>query len=302
MDTAQEVLAIADFAFDQGDVVFAGQVVDVAVDLEFAELRRHLGDGFADDVFVVAAAVVLEVVDGDEFQAVFIGDFPEVRRAHHRAVIGHDFTAQADLFEPCQAHEVDRGFCVAIAGQDASAFGDEREVVARTAEIFGTSRFFDTFAGRQGAFDSGNARRRVDVVDGNGEGCFMVVCIFTDHLGQAEFMGIFDAHRHADQALAVAGHKVHVFRRAVLGGADEVAFVFPVFVIDDDDDFSLTEILDGFFYCIQYFFVFHGLFYFLFLCAKRANIPEIFSLIFLNFTTYQSTSSSPESFVALYVR
>ena len=26
----------------------------------------------------------------------------------------------------------------------------------------------------------------------------------------------------------------------------------PVFVIDDDDDFSLTEILDGFFYCIQF--------------------------------------------------
>ena len=96
--------------------------------------------------------------------------------------------------------------------------------------------------------------------------------------------------------------RIDFYKVDLLGCYDEVAFVFPVFVIDDDDDFSLTEILDGFFYCIQYFFVFHGLFYFLFLCAKRANIPEIFSLIFLNFTTYQSTSSSPESFVALYVR
>ena len=100
----------------------------------------------------------------------------------------------------------------------------------------------------------------------------------------------------------VVKDEIDDFGRHLLGCYDEVAFVFPVFVIDDDDDFSLTEILDGFFYCIQYFFVFHGLFYFLFLCAKRANIPEIFSLIFLNFTTYQSTSSSPESFVALYVR
>lgn len=236
MDAAQEVLAVADFAFDQSDVMFARQVVDVAVDLEIAVFRRHLGDGFADDVFVVAAAVVLEIVDGDEFQAVFVGDFPEVRRAHHRAVVCHDFAAQADLFESGQAHEVDRGFRVAVAGQDAAAFGDEGEVVARTAEVFGTGRFFSAFAGRQGAFDSRDARRRVDVVDGNGEGRFVVICIFADHLGQAELMGIFDAHGHADQALAVAGHEVHVFCRAVLGGADEVAFVFAVRVIGDDDD------------------------------------------------------------------
>ena len=64
----------------------------------------------------------------------------------------------------------------------------------------------------------------------------MVICIFADHLGQTELMGIFDAHGHADQALAVAGHEVHVFCRAVLGGADEVAFVFAVRVIGDDDD------------------------------------------------------------------
>ena len=36
MDAAQEVLAVADFAFDQSDVMFARQVVDVAVDLEIA--------------------------------------------------------------------------------------------------------------------------------------------------------------------------------------------------------------------------------------------------------------------------
>ena len=98
--------------------------------------------------------------------------------------------------------------------------------MARTAEVFGTGRFFSAFAGRQGAFDSRDARRRVDVVDGNSEGRFVVICIFADHLGQAELMGIFDAHGHADQALAVAGHEVHVFCRAVLGGADEVALRF----------------------------------------------------------------------------
>ena len=67
MDAAQEVLAVADVTLDEGDVVFAREVVDVAVDFELAVLGRHLSDGFADDVFVVAAAVVLQIVDGDEF-------------------------------------------------------------------------------------------------------------------------------------------------------------------------------------------------------------------------------------------
>ena len=67
VDAAEQVFAVADVAFDEGDVVFARLVVDVAVNLEFAEFRRHFSDGFADDVLVVAAAVVLQVVNGDEF-------------------------------------------------------------------------------------------------------------------------------------------------------------------------------------------------------------------------------------------
>ena len=234
--------------------MFTSEVVDVAVDLEITVFGRHFGDGFADDVFVVAAAVVLEIVDGDEFQTVFVGNLPEIRCAHHRAIVSHDFAAQADLFESCQAHEVDRSFRVSVAGQDAAAFGDEGEVVARAAEVFGTGRFFSTFTGCQGAFDSGDTRCRIDVVDGNGEGRFVIICIFTDHLGQTELMGIFDAHRHADQALAVAGHEVHVFCRAVLGGADEVAFVFAVRIIGDDDDMAGLQFFQCFFNGVEFTF------------------------------------------------
>ena len=60
-------------------------------------------------------------------------------------------------------------------------------------------------------------------------------------------MGIFDAHRHADQAFAVAGHEVHVFCRAVLGGADEVPFIFTVRIVGDDDDMTGLQFFDSFF-------------------------------------------------------
>jgi len=64
-----------------------------------------------------------------------------------------------------------------VAGQDAASFSDEGEVVARAAEIFRTCRFFSAFAGCEGSFDGRDTRRRIDVVDGNGESRFMVAVV-----------------------------------------------------------------------------------------------------------------------------
>ena len=124
--------------------------------------------------------------------------------------------------------------------------------MAGTAEVFGTGRFFRAFAGRQRPFYGGNARRRIDVVDGDGEGRFVIVRIVAYHRRQAELTGVFDAHGHADEALAVRCHKVHVFCRAVLGGADKVAFIFSIRVVGDDDDMPGLQFFDCFFYGIEF--------------------------------------------------
>ena len=148
VNAAEEVLAVADIALDEGDVVFAGQVIRKAEYFEIAEFRRHIGFCFTDHVLVVAAAVVLQIVDGDEFHVVLFGQFPELGRTHHRAVVGHDFAAQAYLLESCQAQQVHCGFCMAIAHEDTAAAGDEREHVARTAEIVRDDVIADAHARR----------------------------------------------------------------------------------------------------------------------------------------------------------
>ena len=57
-----------------------------------------------------------------------------------------------------------------------------------------------------------------------------------DHRGQLEPLADLGQDRHAELPAAVGDHEVDDFRRDLLGGADEVAFVFAVLGIDDDDD------------------------------------------------------------------
>ena len=53
-----------------------------------------------------------------------------------------------------------------------------------------------------------------------------------DHLLQAQPGGDSVAHGRADEAFGVGGHEVDVLRGGELGGADHVALVLPVRVVD----------------------------------------------------------------------
>ncbi len=55
------------------------------------------------------------------------------------------------------------------------------------------------------------------------------------HGKEAKMVGAFLGQGEADQAAAVTGHEVDGFRGDELGGQGEVALVFAVLVVDDDD-------------------------------------------------------------------
>ena len=74
----------------------------------------------------------------------------------------------------------------------------------------------------------------------------MVVGVVLHHLGELQLADKGLRHGHTDQALAVGGHEVDVLRGGKLGGADEIAFVFTVGVICDQNDLSLSQILQCF--------------------------------------------------------
>ena len=75
-------------------MVLAVQAVHVAVGAEFTVLRRHLHDGHTVDELLVDFAVGLKILDGNELQVVLLSKLNQFGRAHHRAVVSHDFAAQ----------------------------------------------------------------------------------------------------------------------------------------------------------------------------------------------------------------
>ena len=68
-----------------------------------------------------------------------------------------------------------------------------------------------------------------------------------DHRMQAEPLADLGQDRHAELPAAVRDHEVDGFGGRLFGGADEVAFVFAVLGIDDDDDPAVADRLDGLF-------------------------------------------------------
>ena len=63
--------------------------------------------------------------------------------------------------------------------------------------------------------------------------------------GSCESVAEFRAERKADQPAAVLGHEVDDFGRDLFGCDGEVAFVFPIFVVDDHQHSAGAEVLDG---------------------------------------------------------
>ena len=84
------------------------------------------------------------------------------------------------------------------------------------------------------------------MIDAYGKGSFVVVSVFCYHGIKAEFVGIFLAHRHTDQALAVRSHHVEIFGSCKLSGTNHVAFVFPVFVVTYKNNSAPAQIFKCF--------------------------------------------------------
>jgi hypothetical protein len=78
----------------------------------------------------------------------------EIGDAGHGAVVAHDFADDACWGEACEAGEVDGGFGLAGADEDAAASGAEREDVAGPNEVSGGGARIDGDADGAGAVGS----------------------------------------------------------------------------------------------------------------------------------------------------
>ncbi len=98
--------------------------------------------------------------------------------------------------------------------------------------------------------EGGNARGHSLLgVNGDGEGGFEPGGILADHERQLELGQPLRGQREADQPAPVAAHEIDAFGRGFFGGDHQVAFIFAVLVVDDNDQAAgadlLERLLDG---------------------------------------------------------
>jgi hypothetical protein len=179
-----------------------------------------------------------EIGHGDHFQPVKFAELHEVRNARHRSVVAHDFADHGSRRQPGNAGQIHGSFGLAGANQDSPVSRAKREDVARACEIAGSGvgvyRPENGGCAVLGGDSSGNAEPRLDRhAESRAIGCGIAVIRY--HQRNIEIVQALPGHGKADQSTAVRCHEVDGFGRDFFGGDHEVALVFTVLIIDDDD-------------------------------------------------------------------
>src|SRR5579875_950285 len=193
-------------------------------------------------------AIANQIGDGEQFQIVTTTKFDELRNAGHGAVVVHDFANHSGGLEAGDAREVHGGFRLAGANQNAAAARPQRKNVAGAREVFGSGIGVNGGENRGGAIrgadSGGGAAARVNgFAKGRAEGG----CIARGHGRKGQGVAALFGEREANEAAAFLGHEVDRLGGDFFGGHGEVAFVFAVFVVHEDNHAALADFFEGFF-------------------------------------------------------
>lgn len=131
---------------------------------------------------------------------------------------------------------------MALASAGAAGDGAQRQDMPGAAQVGGRGLGVGEDAAGEGAVVGADARggERVLGVDGDGVGGAARVLGVGDHGREVEGVGSGARHGHADVARGVADHPAHLLGGDVLGGDDEVAFVFAAGVVEDEEELAIA--------------------------------------------------------------
>ncbi|MCY1527963.1 hypothetical protein D9M68_630490 [compost metagenome] len=219
--------------------VFVGHGLEGAPGRLHGPLADALDDGF------VFASVLDQVGDGADLQAVLAGEFDQVGQARHGAVGLQDLADHRGGRQPGHGGQVAAGLGVARAHQHAAGNGPDREDVARLDQVgrFGVARHrhldgAGAVRGRNAGFDAFGGLDRLSEVG------TVARAVAGRHQGQVQLAAAVFGQGQAHQAAAVRHHEVDGIGRDEFGGHDEVAFIFAVFLVNQDDDTAGTQLGD----------------------------------------------------------
>ena len=213
---------------------------------EVAKFGLNDAFGAAMDAVLMLQAVADEFGDGNHLQAVKQAELAELRHAGHGAILIHDFADDAGGVESGEAGEVDGGFGLAGADEHAAFAGAEGEDVAGAGEVVRAGFGIDGGEDGVGAVGGGDAGGDAFAgIDGLAEGGAEIRRVVGRHQGEAQGVAALRSEGEADESAAVGGHEIDDFGRDFFRGDGEVAFVFPVLIVDDDEHAAGADLLDG---------------------------------------------------------
>ena len=258
VDADKGGLAVGEVAAGKGKVVNAVDGGSIEMKLKVAAVGGQAdGFNFLDEALALAA-VFDEVFDGAKFELVSHGEGAKFGQAGHRAVVVHDFADDGDGAATSQASQVDGGFGMSGALKNAAVFGPQGENVPRLDKVFGNGdrvgQDADGLSAISGANSGGNALGGVDT---NLKVGAKRVPVFGDHFFNAELSEPLLRGRAADKAAPEFSHKVDGLRSDGLGRQDEVALVFAVGVVHNDDHFAGVNVAEDVWDGIKLFFFAH---------------------------------------------
>ena len=238
----------ADASLAQGEMRLRVHHRRVGNQIKLPVSRRQLQCHLALDETLALAPVLDDVLDGAHLEVVLAGEGAQVGQARHTAVGINNLANDRRFFQTGQPCQVDAALGMAGAHEHAAFAGTQPVHVAVAADQIGGRRALikhDFY--RAGPIEGGDTggdagpgvkfhSQRRDLGIGRGIG----------HRLEMELVADGRRHGQANHAAGVAHHEVDRLRRRLFRGHDQVAFVLPILVVDQDDHAPGPQFGNGF--------------------------------------------------------
>ena len=132
--------------------------------------------------------------------------------------------------------------------EHAALLGPQGKDVARAAQVPGSGVGVDCHLDGAGAIVGGNSRADAVLrtrIHAHREGRLVAVGVAIHHQGQIQGVEPLALHGQADQAPGLGGHEVDLLGGSELGCADQIPFVFPIFIVHHHNRIPVADRRQG---------------------------------------------------------
>ena len=236
VDTGQHGILAGNIAHRQRQMHLIVHFRLVEMQFEIAVIRRQIDRFHALDKLFRLSAVCNDISNGAKFQTEFLFEDHQVIHTRHIAVIFRDLADHPGRSQPRQTGKVNRRFRVTGPLKDTARTGSNGEDVPGDAEVTAAcsriEKRLDRVTAVKGA-DPGGSGECIDTVRKSS-----IEVVGRRLAVDFQLPGARFRNRSTDKPAGMSDHKIDDVRRNSVRRADKVTFVFSVFIVRDNDQFS----------------------------------------------------------------